>query len=171
MTDTAFWDRIAPKYAKSPISNLEAYEKTLERVRSYLKKSDTVLELGCGTGSTALLLAGNVASYTGTDISSRMIAIAKEKLEDEPTPGLTFKVAGTARVDHSGTSPNTILAFNLFHLVPELETALEEAHAMLPTGGHLISKTPALGEKWYYRPLIKIMQMVGKAPYARVFTM
>ena len=171
MTDAAFWDRIAPKYAKSPISNVEAYEKTLERVRSYLKESDTVLELGCGTGSTALLLAHHVARYTGSDVSPGMISIAKKKLAADPAAGLDFKVAGLTAAEHAEQTPDVILAFNLFHLVPELEAALREIHAMLPIGGHLISKTPALGEKWYYKPLIKMMQLVGKAPYARMLTM
>ena len=55
-----FWDGIAEKYAKRPISDMAAYEYTLGRTRSYLKPEDQVLELGCGTGSTALLLAGDV---------------------------------------------------------------------------------------------------------------
>ncbi len=168
MTDPLFWDRIAPKYAKSPISNPDAYAQSMARTQSYLKESDHVLELGCGTGSTALILADHVASYTGTDVSPGMIAIANDKLAADPTPGLTFNVAGTARADHTNQTPDTILAFNLFHLVPELETALTDIHAMLPKGGLLISKTPALGEKWYYRPMIKVMQLVGKAPYARI---
>ena len=75
MTDALWWDRVARKYAKSKISNIPAYEKTLERVRSHLRADANVLELGCGTGSTALLLAEGVGSYVGTDLSSEMIEI------------------------------------------------------------------------------------------------
>ena len=53
------------------------YERTL-RTGELLAKSDHVLELGCGTGSTALRLAADVASYLGTDFSPAMIAIAQE---------------------------------------------------------------------------------------------
>ncbi|MCG8445153.1 MAG: class I SAM-dependent methyltransferase [Hyphomicrobiales bacterium] len=56
-----------------PVRDVEAYEYTLERTRSYLAKTGRVLELGCGTGSTALLLAG----ITGNDISPNMIGIAR----------------------------------------------------------------------------------------------
>ena len=66
---TLFWDRIAPKYAKSPVRDQQAYEATLARTRSYLGAEDKVLELGCGTGSTALILADAVAEYTATDLS------------------------------------------------------------------------------------------------------
>ena len=59
MTATAkFWDGIAEKYAKSPIRDIESYEHTLQRTVSYLKPTDQVLELGCGTGRTALRLSG-----------------------------------------------------------------------------------------------------------------
>ena len=53
-----FWDGAAENYAKSPIRDVEAYNYTLERTRTYLSPTDKVLEVGCGTGSTALLLAG-----------------------------------------------------------------------------------------------------------------
>ena len=75
-----FWDRAARKYAKSPIGNVPAYEKTMERVQSHLSPTDHVLEVGCGTGSTAILLAPFVAEYRGTDISNEMIQIANEKI-------------------------------------------------------------------------------------------
>ena len=74
-----FWDRMAPKYAKSPIKDPLAYSDKLNAVETLLKPTDTVLELGCGTGSTAISLARSVAEYTATDISPAMIGIAEEK--------------------------------------------------------------------------------------------
>lgn len=167
MTDANFWDRIAPKYAKSPISNPDAYADTLARVRTYLGATDRVVELGCGTGTTALKLAGDVAEFTGTDISEGMIAIANEKRVQRPIGGLSFKVAGVTEVPPGA---NVCLAFNLFHLVPDLEGAISNLYKTLPKGGLLISKTPALAGKWYVRPIIRAMQFVGKAPYVRLLS-
>ncbi len=165
MTDAAFWDKIAPRYAKSPVSDPTAYEDTLARVRTYLKADDTVLELGAGTGSTALKLAEGAGHYVASDISQGMIDIARAK------PGapdhLEFRVAGTDASAYQDLQPNTVLAFNLFHLVPNLEAALKDVASMLPKDGLLISKTPAIGEKWYIKPMIWAMQLVGKAPYVR----
>ena len=48
-----FWDRIAPKYAADPIADLAGYEATLQRVQGLLSTQHDVLEIGCGTGSTA----------------------------------------------------------------------------------------------------------------------
>lgn len=169
MTDAAFWDRIAPRYAKSPISNVDAYEATLARVRPYLGPKSKVLELGCGTGMTALKLHQNTASYTATDISTGMIEIARERLTDLEGPLPAFEVGGVSAADMQAHEANTVLAFNLLHLVPNLETMLADVHAALPKDGIFISKSPALGEKWYLKPVIGVMRMLGKAPYVRSF--
>lgn len=169
MTDTAFWDKIAPRYAKSPISNPGAYEDTLSRVRSYLRPDDDVLELGCGTGSTALLLADAVASYEATDISRAMIDIAKGKLGDHKGKSPAFRVAGVSAVEYADSTPDVVLAFNLLHLIPDLEAALKMIHDLLPEDGVFISKSAALSEKWYYGPMIGAMRLIGKAPFVRRF--
>ena len=72
-TSAEFWDAQATSYAKSPVRDVEAYEKTLARVRDYLHLEMDVIEIGCGTGSTALKLSNAVAHYTATDISGGMI--------------------------------------------------------------------------------------------------
>jgi ubiquinone/menaquinone biosynthesis C-methylase UbiE len=77
-SDAHFWDRTSRKYAKSKIADRAGYERTLERTRALLGPNVRVLELGCGTGTTALRLARDAQSYLATDISAEMIAIAEE---------------------------------------------------------------------------------------------
>lgn len=91
--DARFWDRAARRYAKARIGDERGYERTLERTRALLAPEARVLELGCGTGSTALRLAGGVARYLATDISEKMIGIAQDKHAQGPIPGLEFRVA------------------------------------------------------------------------------
>ncbi len=168
MTDAAFWDRIAPRYAKSPVADPDAYEATLTRVRTYLGPQSQVLEMGCGTGSTALKLYENAGLYEATDISAGMIEIANSKLEGLEGAKPVFRVAGVNADDYAGRTYDTVMAFNLMHLVPDLEAMLDDVHRMLPEGGLFISKTPALSEKWYYRPVIGFMRLIGKAPFVRL---
>ncbi len=160
--DAAFWDKIAPKYAKQPISNVSAYEATLTRVRAHLKASDRAIEFGAGTGSTALLLAPSVDRYLGTDISDGMMEIAEEKRQAEGVPSLRFAV-GEVR-DISAEDVTVALAFNLFHLVPDMEGDFRRIFDMLPSGGLFIQKTPALAKRWYLKFLIAPMKLFGKAP-------
>jgi ubiquinone/menaquinone biosynthesis C-methylase UbiE len=170
-SDARFWDRSSRRYARSRISDQAGYERTLERVRALLKPGDTVLELGCGTGTTALRLADGVGSYLATDISAGMIAIAEEKRTAGPVPGLAFRAATAEAVASKGARFDAVLAFNYLHLVRDLGGTLRSIHALLAPGGLFVSKTPCLGDM---NPLIRLvlplMQMIGQAPYAGVFS-
>ena len=164
-TSARFWDRIARKYARDPIADQAGYERSVQRVIGLLSPTHTVLEIGCGTGTTALRLAPHAASLLATDVSPEMIAIAHERLHAQPTPGLRFAVADadlaldTARYDR-------VLAFNLLHLLGELDRALAAVAKALRPGGLFISKTPCIAEM---SPLIThlavpLMRALGKAP-------
>jgi ubiquinone/menaquinone biosynthesis C-methylase UbiE len=169
-SDARFWDRISRKYAKSAIADQTGYERSLDRTRALLGSSDRVLELGCGTGTTALRLAGDVQAYLATDISAGMIAIANEKHAASPIPALVFRTATAEALTSEAVQFNAVLAFNYLHLVRDLPGTLRGIHALLAAGGLFISKTPCLGDM---NPLIRlalpVMRAIGKAPYVGVF--
>jgi len=173
--DARFWDRLARKYAADPIKDMEGYGRTLDRTRHYLRGTDTVLELGCGTGTTALQFAAHVARMVATDLSGEMIAIAREKAAAAACGNAEFAIATPERATddvpwHAG-SFDAVLAFNLWHLVSDRASALAQVHRVLKPGGLFVSKTPCLAEM---NPLIRlalpVMQLVGKAPYVAVFS-
>ncbi|MDG4648492.1 methyltransferase domain-containing protein [Roseibacterium sp. SDUM158017] len=164
----AFWNGVARRYAAMPMRRPEAWERTLERVRAHLDPGARVLELGCGTGSTALRLAPHVAAYEATDDAGEMIAIARERLQADPIPGLAFHAARPG----DGSLPpgpfDAILAFNLLHLLPDRAAALAEARAALAPGGLLITKTPCVGGAWRVLwPVVAVLRLFGKAPPLR----
>jgi ubiquinone/menaquinone biosynthesis C-methylase UbiE len=163
MTDTDFWDKAAHKYAKSAISDMAAYTQTMDRIKAILQPHHRVLELGCGTGSTALELASGVERYIGTDNSPGMIQIAQGKLPPN-LPHLSFAVH-TAGDLPTGTN-DVILALNLLHLVDNLEEVLANVYAGLPSGGLFIAKTGLMKDgAWILSLVIPVMQMIGKAPF------
>ena len=169
-TDARFWDRSSRKYAKSAIADQAGYERTLERTRALLGPDDRVLELGCGTGTTALRLAGRVQSYLATDISAGMIAIAEQKCPAGPFPSPVFRTATAEALASEDGQFDAVLAFNYLHLVRDVPGTLRRIHALLAAEGLLISKTPCLGDM---NPLIRLavpaMRAIGKAPYVSVF--
>ena len=162
MPDTAaFWDKIADRYAARPVGDAAAYEATLDRVRAHLTPEAQVLELGCGTGTTALNLAPSLGQITATDFSPAMIEIARGK--GDGVDNARFEVA-PAR-PNAAEAYDAILAFNLLHLLDDLDASLREIHAALTPGGVFISKTPCLGDrKRFLIPLVWVMQKLGKAP-------
>lgn len=169
--DAHFWDRAARKYAEAPIKDMAGYERTLERTRGLLTSADNVLEIGCGTGSTALELAPSVGHVVGTDISGEMIAIAKEKAVARSCPNVTFAVSAAGRAPGDTMSYDAVLAFNVLHLVAERNAVLANVARLLKPGGLLICKTPCLSEM---NPLIRlavpVMRLFGKAPFVAFFS-
>lgn len=166
-----FWDGIARKYAASPIKDMETYEVWLQRVIEHLGPDDRVLEIGCGTGSTAMRIAPGVKSYLSTDYSAGMIEIAGEKLQADPVGNLTFLQADPfddrleAPVHEGDAGYDAVLAFSFLHLTDDPQATVQRVAALLKPGGLFISKTVCLGGKrWLFGPLIAAMRLFGKAP-------
>lgn len=165
MADTQFWDRVARRYAARAIGNMPAYETTLARTRAYLSDADSVLELGCGTGSTAMLLAPDVGHLTASDLSGEMIAVANEKLEDFGGDNLEFRQSDVFDAGFAPGSFDAVLAFNFLHLLDDMAPTLARVNALLKPGGLFISKTVCLGRHaWHFRALVAVLRPLGKVP-------
>lgn len=165
-----FWDKRAAGYAASKIKDADAYEATLKKTVSYLKPDDCVLELGAGTGSTAVRLAPHVARVLVTDISPNMIAIARKRFDEAGLSNGDFAVADCLAEDIHGPF-DVVLAHNVLHLVEDLSGVLRRVHELTRPGGLFISKTfcrpEGFGSPLYYvmRVALPLMQAVGQAPY------
>jgi SAM-dependent methyltransferase len=167
-----FWDRIAPQYAADPIADMPGYEATLRRVQALLPPGGDVLEIGCGTGSTAIRLAPFTGRMLATDVAPAMVAIAQERLAAQPVPQLDFAVADADAPGWGQGAYDVALAFNTLHLVEDLDHVLRLLAQALRPGGLLISKTPCIAEM---NPLIPrvalpLMQAIGKAPPVLCFS-
>ncbi|MEL6201990.1 MAG: class I SAM-dependent methyltransferase [Pseudomonadota bacterium] len=141
-----FWDRHAPKYAKSKISDLKGYERSLDRTRDYLTNDQNVLEIGCGTGKTAIAHAPYAGHVTGTDIADGMVEIAREKAADGGSLNVDFLPAPADDLGFPAATFDLAMSHNLYHLVDDVDAALAEAHRVTKPGGIFITKTPCLGE-------------------------
>lgn len=169
-TEAQFWDKIAKKYAAHAMSDVAGYERTLERARHYLAPDHEVIELGCGTGSSALRLAPSVKHLVATDVSREMIAIAQEKADAAACANVTFALGPAGNTALADAGFDAALAFNLLHLVRDRQAALAQVRRVLKPGGLFISKTPCLSEM---NPLIRlavpVARWLGKAPHVDFF--
>lgn len=168
-----FWNNAAEKYAKSPIGDMEAYEYTLRRTKSYLKKTDHILEVGCGTGSTALLLSRVVEEIVASDLSENMIEIANRKADAEGISNINFVQSDVYGPSIEGGGYDVVLALNIIHLLEDTAGVMNRLSELVKPGGYFISKTvckPGKGLPWKFRLLLlalPLMQMVGKAPFVK----
>ena len=170
--DAAFWDEIAERYAKQPVGNPNAFEAKIAITKSHMKPTDVVLDIGCGTGSLVLRLAGSAAHVHGLDISSEMIRIANAKAQAQKVENVTFHLGpfDDSLGAFEAESLDGICAYSLLHLVEDRSAALGQIFGMLKPGGFFISSTVCLGESWVpYRPLLWAMRKLGKAPLVNIF--
>jgi cyclopropane fatty-acyl-phospholipid synthase-like methyltransferase len=160
-----FWNRIAARYAARPLKNVPAYEAMLDAVAQRLKPADRVLEIGCGTGGTAIRLAPGVAHWTATDFSTEMVQIAAAKPAGD---NLRFVVTDASNAFDGGPF-DAICAFNLLHLVEDMPSLLSQIHANLTPGGLLISKTWCFADmRLSLRLLFPLLRLVGVFPVTSV---
>ena len=166
----SFWDRISQKYAQQPIADPAAYQEKLMQVGSLLRATDRVLEIGCGTGSTALRLAPCVAQITATDVSGGMIEIAKSKLGLHAPANVTFRQADAADLVE-GHPFDAICAFSLLHLIEEIPQVLTSVREQLKPGDLFISKTVCLKNRSVLlRGMVYALTAVGLAPRVTVLS-
>jgi cyclopropane fatty-acyl-phospholipid synthase-like methyltransferase len=156
-----FWNRIAARYAARPLKDVTAYDAMICDVASRLKPGDHVLELGCGTGGTAIRLAPHVLHWMATDFSTEMIKIAQDK---PAGANLTFKLADAGNA-YDGGPFDVICAFNVLHLVEDQPATLAQIFTNLKPGGLLVSKTWCFADlKLRFRLLFSALRAVGLFP-------
>ena len=118
--------------------------------RDYFHGKD-VLELGAGecTYVPYLLTKAEPATYIASDIFEHRYAAA-EKVLCERFGNLEFRVLRADKIEVPEDSFNTILAFGLYHHLPDLEKAFINANKMLRPGGTLILRDPYAGNPALY---------------------
>jgi RimJ/RimL family protein N-acetyltransferase/SAM-dependent methyltransferase len=125
-------------------------DETLARIPS----GAHVLELGCGPGADAAVLASG-RQYTGVDISGVMIAMARAACPDE-----TFIDHDLATVDLPASSFDAVVSLYVFGHLPSEEHrwATERVHRWLRPGGVLCASFPtgagdAVEDEWIGAPM------------------
>ncbi|WP_434050095.1 class I SAM-dependent methyltransferase [Marinobacter salarius] len=166
-----FWDKSAPRYAKSPVRDEETYRKKLAITQGYFRPDWSVLEFGCGTGSTALVHAPYVKEILATDISGKMLDIATQKARDAAIENVRFQQGTLESLALEAGSFDAVLGLNILHLLENPETAIARVRELLKPGGVFVSSTALVGELMVlWRLLIPAMQAVGLAPFVNRFS-
>ena len=169
--DNKFWDKIAARYAKRPIGDPNAYEEKLKVTRTYFEPNSEVLEVGCGTGSTAILHAPHVHHILATDISAKMLEIAQAKAEAEGISNITFKQAAIDEIDVADNSVDVVLGLSVLHLLQDKEAAIARIFRWLKPGGVFVSSTACIADSMkFFKYLVPIGMFLRQMPFVDVFT-
>lgn len=140
------WDRFAEGYSKQPIKDEASYQKKLKITQSYFKPTDQVVEIGCGTGGTALLHSPWVKKILATDISDKMLEIARHKAEESGVTNVEFRQASVDSLALPPASQDVVLGMSILHLLPNRDQAMKKVHGWLKPGGLFVTSTICPGD-------------------------
>jgi len=166
-----FWDRIAERYSKRPVSDEAAYEKKLQATREFFEQNMEVLELGCGTGSTAIAHAPYVKHILAIDISSRMIEIARGKAASENITNVTFEQSNIEEWSATDRTFDAVLGLSVLHLLADKEDVIARVYKMLRPGGVFVTSTACIGDTMkFFKFIAPVGKFFGLIPLVKVFT-
>jgi len=162
MASSFFWNRIAKRYARQPLSEEAAYQKKLQITRDYLEPHMEVLEFGCGTGSTAIAHAPFVKHILAIDFSAKMIEIAQAKADAQDIENVTFQRASIDELNAPVDSLDVVMGHSILHLLDNWQEGITKVHGMLKPGGVFVTSTACIGDTMpYFRFIAPIMRLLG----------
>jgi SAM-dependent methyltransferase len=127
------FDRVAEDYDR--LGDLNRNERIGPWLAGLLPAAGVrALDLGCGTGRHAVLLAGRFEQVDAIDLSGPMIELARAR---RSRPNITYWQADLHDLDGAGRYDFVLSALALHH-VPDLHCALSHIKTLLAPGGRAV---------------------------------
>lgn len=130
------WNLVADGYAETTMIVFEQYAKTAIAA-SNIKSGAVVLDVACGPGTLALMVARSAGKVHGIDFSAAMLAVFKNKIEQVGHSNIALHCGDAQTLPY----PNEMFdaAFSLFGLMffPDRKKGFAEIHRTLKPGGSI----------------------------------
>jgi ubiquinone/menaquinone biosynthesis C-methylase UbiE len=98
---------------------------------------DVALDVGTGTGHTALALATRVAAVTGTDVTPEMLAEARALADSRAASNAVFELADAEALQYPDAAFDIVTCRRALHHFMRPDAALAEMRRVLKPGGRL----------------------------------
>jgi len=169
------WDRFAEGYSKQPIKDEEAYQKKIQVTQKYFKPTDSVVEIGCGTGGTSIIHSAYVRKILATDFSAKMLEIARQRAQEAGGKNVVFQQASVEQLELPRNSQDVVLGLSILHLLPNKEEAMRKVNSWLKPGGLFVTSTVCAGDmgastKFLLKTIMPVAQFFGFIPNFYAFT-
>jgi ubiquinone/menaquinone biosynthesis C-methylase UbiE len=149
----ATYNSAADHFDDAPLAFWDRYgRRTVERMQ--LTPGATVLDVGCGTGASAIPAAeavGPMGDVTGVDLAENLLAIARVKAAERRLQHITFQLGDMTALQFPDDHFDGVISVFSIFFVPEMERAVAELWRMVNPGGKLAITTwgPDLYEPVY----------------------
>ncbi len=164
-----FWDRAANSYDREEKKDEPITAAIIEKTRKYLKKTDVLLDYGCGTGTMDVEIAAEVKEIHGIDTSPKMIELAQRKAVKNIVSNIIYIQSSILDERLKPGSFDVITASNILHLVDDTLLAVKRIHELLKPGGVFISATPCTGEVTLLKFILSFASKIGLVPKVKTF--
>lgn len=131
------FDKIADVYDAQRAHPPEAAITIGQAIVAQTGNGASVLEIGIGSGRIALPVAAAGANVIGIDISTGMLATARERAKEAGLPLGLIKADAQALPFADGVF-DAVLAVHVLHLLPDWRAALAEMVRVVKPGGAII---------------------------------
>ena len=134
----------------------------------YIEPGQTVLDLGCGSGTFTIAMArmvGEAGRVIAVDLHDEMLQIVKQKAAKE---GLACRITiHKSEPDRIGISDKVdfALAFYMIHEVPDLDAVLMEIASLLKPSGKLLIAEPLIHvSESSFKKTVDVARLAGLKP-------
>jgi ubiquinone/menaquinone biosynthesis C-methylase UbiE len=145
-----------------------------------LRAGERVLDVGCGTGASALPAAEGVGpsgGVVGVDLADRLLAVARAKAAARRLTNVEFTVGDMERLEYPDASFDAVVCVFAIFFVPDMVAAARELWRLVRPGGRLAVTTwgpdlwaPAY-ERWRQAVRARRPDLVGAFnPWDRITT-
>ena len=141
-----FWEIVAKYYVASPISDEEAYQQKLEKTREFLEPGMQAVEIGSGSGLTAISHAPYVRQIRCADTSKKMVQIARKNAKSAGAGNASFEHADLEAMNLETESVDVLFALSVLPFIEDLPATFKEIARVLKPGGILVSNTGCFKE-------------------------
>ncbi len=147
LTETeAGYDQMADKFS----GTRTFFWRDLEFIKDQINSKSKILDFGCGNGRLLEILKAKNIDYYGTDISQKLIDLARQKYPDFAAH--IYKNSGAAKLDFPDNFFDVIVSIAVFHHFPSEKYRTEianELYRIVKPDGKVIVTVWNLWQKKY----------------------